>query len=322
MTLLLALCPLLVATRGLPPPPPEEGTRRWLWKRLAEVGGESEGISDVVRVFENASGASPSTTTFVGDELGGSFGGKGGCEAVATAADCYKFACETGIITPDELFLGDWVKAVAAAAGLESSGDGARHIVPKGKKRKASESAPDSPGDGSRNAPGEGSGTGTPSPRILRSIRLVADRYGKYLGHFPFEAIASAKPDGMKRRHPTARDGPGHGDPEDSFPKMVWGVPFGGHVSDRPTPLDDPASLPTELAAARLARAVFLRRCFNLMAVCLSSSSRPEDMAATLVKEGLWSPGMHCLVVYSLVWPWAGGLLPRASDGDEVEICE
>lgn len=86
--------------------------------------------------------------------------------------------------------------------------------------------------------------------------------------------------------------------------------------------LDDPGALPSERAAARLARAVLLRRGFNLMAACLSGSDRPDDMAAVLVREGLWGENIHRLVIYSLAWPWAGGLLPRASDGDEVEICE
>lgn len=98
--------------------------------------------------------------------------------------------------------------------------------------------------------------------------------------------------------------------------------------------VDDPGLLPTELAAAQLSRAVLLRRGFTLLAGCLSdcgSSSgggnssggaSKDEMAALLVKEGLWSRRAQLVLIYSLVWPWAGGLLPRASDGDEVEQCE
>lgn len=87
--------------------------------------------------------------------------------------------------------------------------------------------------------------------------------------------------------------------------------------------VDDPGLLPTERAAAQLSRAVLLRRGFTLLAGCLSDDgSRRDEMAAFLVKEGLWSRRAHLVVIYSLVWPWAGELLPRASDGDEVEQCE
>lgn len=95
--------------------------------------------------------------------------------------------------------------------------------------------------------------------------------------------------------------------------------------SSRPLVVDDPGLLPTELAAEQLARAVLLRRGFTLLAGCLSdctSGALKDEMAALLVKKGLWSRRMHLVVVYSLLWPWAGGLLPRGSDGDEVEQCE
>lgn len=56
MTVLLALCPLVVGTPGLPPPPSEEGTREWIWQRLNEAGGG--GVTEAVRVFESATMAS------------------------------------------------------------------------------------------------------------------------------------------------------------------------------------------------------------------------------------------------------------------------
>lgn len=93
--------------------------------------------------------------------------------------------------------------------------------------------------------------------------------------------------------------------------------------------VDDPGLLPTERAAAQLSRAVLLRRGFTLLAGCLSDSrtsgggsAQRDEMAALLVREGLWSRRAHLVVIYSLLWPWAGGLLPRAADGDEVEQCE
>ena len=96
----------------------------------------------------------------------------------------------------------------------------------------------------------------------------------------------------------------------------------------RPLVVDDPGLLPTERAAAQLSRAVLLRRGFTLLAGCLADSSgggsggQRDEMAALLVREGLWSRRAHLVVIYSLLWPWAGGLLPRAADGDEVEKCE
>lgn len=95
--------------------------------------------------------------------------------------------------------------------------------------------------------------------------------------------------------------------------------------SSRPLVVDDPGLLPTERAAEQLARAVLLRRGFTMLAGCLSdctSGAVRDEMAALLVKKGLWSRRMHLVVIYSLSWPWAGGLLPRGSDGDEVEQCE
>lgn len=98
-------------------------------------------------------------------------------------------------------------------------------------------------------------------------------------------------------------------------------------AASRPLVVDDPGLLPTEQAAAQLSRAVLLRRGFTLLAGCLSDSGSigsvsRDEMAALLVKEGLWSRRAQLVLIYSLVWPWAGGLLPRASDGDEVEQCE
>lgn len=95
--------------------------------------------------------------------------------------------------------------------------------------------------------------------------------------------------------------------------------------SSRPLVVDNPGLLPTERAAEQLTRAVLLRRGFTLLAGCLSdctSGAARDEMAALLVKEGLWTRRTHLVVIYSLSWPWAGGLLPRGSDGDEVEQCE
>lgn len=50
MAILLALCPLVVGTPGLPPPPSEEGTREWIWKCLKSARGD--GVTEAVRVFE------------------------------------------------------------------------------------------------------------------------------------------------------------------------------------------------------------------------------------------------------------------------------
>lgn len=316
MTLLLALCPLVVGKRGLPPPPPEEGTRRWVLRRLAEARGEGAGVAEAVRVFEGSAvsvpatsgaGPAPGRQGLVGERYLASQADA--CAGVATAADCYAFACETGIITADELFLGHGVGEAGVTAG--SGGSGGRASSAPGKKRKA---------DGAEGG-GEAAG-GCTMPRVLRSAAMVTERYGGYLESFPFQCLVdgdeAAEASGAGRAVESRGEGHGVGG---SRPGVASG-PGSGCYPGRPAPLDDPSMLPSDRAMVRLSRAVLLRRCFNLMAMALVKSSSPGEMAAVLVKEGLWDRGMHLLVVYSLAWPWAGGLLPRASDGDEVEICE
>lgn len=209
---------------------------------------------------------------------------------MATTADCYQFACETGVITADELFL-QQISDLNEGPPIGSQ-DGNSRGRGASKKRKVCS-------DGEA-----GVGTDSTPPRVLRSLVAVVERYGKFLQYFPFQSLVDGTQDG-------------------------GGLAKGGNSRPRPgfdpdgfTLLDDPGALPTEREAVRLTRAVLLRRVFNLMGACLSESGRPDDMAEIFVKEGLWGEGMHRLLVYSLMRPWAGGLLPRGSDGDEVEICE
>lgn len=286
MAVLLALCPLVVGTPGLTPPGAEEGTRAWVWQRLRDSGGG--GVSEAVRVFEIAPG--PLLSPLPVDVSGGSATPAGGdrqreqentvWERVATAADCYAFACETGVIKPDEMFLGD----IPSGDSDDESQDEQRRTSDK--KRKAS---------GGRGGAGHGGVTATP-PRVLRSLAGIVERFGVFLRDFPFQTLVTGEGGGVSAPG-------GH----DKAPSMI---------------VDDPGLLPTERAAARLSRAVLLRRGFNLMASCLSKSARPAEMAALFVTMELWTQDVHRLVVYSLAWPWAGRLLPRASDGAEVESCE
>lgn len=286
MAVLLALCPLVVATPGLTPPGAEEGTRAWVWQHLRDSGGG--GVTEAVRVFEIAPG--PVLSVLPVDVSDGNATPTGGdrrreqdstvWERVATAADCYAFACETGVIKPDEMFLGD----IPSGDSDDEGQDEQRST--SGKKRKPS---------GGRGGAGYGGVTATP-PRILRSLAGLLERSGVFLRDFSFQSLVMGA------------DGGGNA-PED-------------HDKAPPLIIDDPGLLPTEQAAASLSRAVLLRRGFNLMASCLSKSARPAEMAALFVTMGLWTQDVHRVVVYSLAWPWAGGLLPRASDGAEVESCE
>ena len=246
---------------------------------------------------------------------------RGEWDCVATSADCYNFARETGIITADELFLGV-EGGEDVAPGGEGGGDhemaedgGQGKGRASGKKRKAS-----SPRSGGV-AEAEGATSAAP-PRMLGSIAGIIARFGKYLEEFPFQSLVG----GVGSQGQTPGNAGGN-------EKSEGGIARGGATSrslpgsrvpvpSRPLVMDDPGALPTDRAAAQLSRAVLLRRSFTLLAGCVSDSARPAEMAALLVKEGLWSRDMHLVVIYSLVWPWAGGLLPRASDGDEVEQCE
>lgn len=245
-------------------------------------------------------------------------------DRVATSADCYNFGRETGIITADELFLG--VKGgedVAPGGGSgeheRADGGGQGKGRASGKKRKVS-----SPRSGGVAEADEGDTSAAP-PRVLRSLAGIVERFGKYLEEFPFQSLVGE----------VMRQGQSPSNAGANETREGGGLARGG-ATRRPTAsrgsrasvpsrlqvMDDPGALPTDRAAAQLSRAVLLRRSFTLLAGCLSDSARPAEMAALLVKEGLWGRDMHLVVIYSLVWPWAGGLLPRASDGDEVEQCE
>ena len=245
-------------------------------------------------------------------------------DRVATSADCYNFGRETGIITADELFLGAKVEHTAPGGGdggehERAEGGGQGKGQASGKKRKLS--SPRSRGG----AEAEEGGMSAAPPRVLRSLAGIVERFGKYLEEFPFQSLVgevwsqgqtpgNAGANETREEGGLARGGAGHAPP--LSPGSRASVP------PRPLVLDDPGALPTDRAAARLSRAVLLRRSFTLLAGCLSDSARPAEMATLLAEEGLWGRDMHLVVIYSLVWPWAGGLLPRSSDGDEVEQCE
>lgn len=252
---------------------------------------------------------------------------RGGWDHVATAADCYKFACETGIITADELFLGDMDSVPHGCLGDEEDAGGPGSRGGKravGKKRSHSgrdeeegkEGSPCGEDAGARE--GGGASSGSP-PRVLHEFSMVTERLGTFLENFPFQSFVREDDEKI------AAAGPG---------KITIGVRGGEGVDRRilsslpipvacpPLVVDDPSLLPTDRAAARLSRAVLLRRGFTLVAECMSGSARGHDMASLIVAEGLWSRGVHLLLIYSLLWPWAGGLLPRPCDGEEVEKCE
>lgn len=213
------------------------------------------------------------------------------CELIATAADCYQFACETGVITPDELFLQS--SSLTSSGDCTSDQEGKSAGGGSSKKRKVGDNQDEQ-------------GMGSTPPRVLRSLAVVMERYGKFLRYFPFQSLVDGDDDGGMYRDKGKGKGEASRSAHDFAPKPL---------------LDDPGALPPEREATRLARAVLIRRAFNLMAACLSGSDKPNDMAAVLVREGLWGEETQRLVVYSLAWPWAGGLLPRASDGDEVGKC-
>lgn len=237
---------------------------------------------------------------------------------MATTIDCYNFARETGIITTDELFLGangDETGGQEGAGGSPESGRAS------GKKRKASSS-----GDG---RVGPGVSTSNAPPRVLRSLAGVVDRFGAFLEGFPFQSLVGtgSNPrggdnDGRGKFGGTGLVGKDEGRPVSGRAESSSRSVSHRSASSRPLITDDPGLLPTDRASARLSRAVLLRRGFTFLAGCLSDTTLKDAMAALLVEHGLWSRSMHLVVVYSLVWPWAGGLLPRPSDGDEVEQCE
>lgn len=193
MTVLLALCPLVVETfDGLDETPSEnEGARIWVWRRLEESG--RAGITEAVRVFESSASQSQA---FSPATVGGSgfkaIGGEQGAELrenetmewdrIATAADCYNFARDTGIITAAELFLG--------AAKVSGGGTSQGKSQASGKKRKASSAREDAAADGSGGGDNSSYGSEATEPRVVRSLAGVVERFGKFLEDFPFQSLA------------------------------------------------------------------------------------------------------------------------------------
>lgn len=301
--------------------------------------------------------------------------------------------CETGIITPDELFLG--VTPVEGDVGYDVDGDGydddansssntinngsiiKRKIAKAHEKKRKTSSGSRNTGSGSSSIDDDGmeveveveittlegvaiqatSTTTTTPPRVLRSLARIAERFGKLLEDFQFQSLVEGASNGLGDQKTTgdsaaenassfrerqwnrkSSQGRGHGsvviggrsltvEKHLSVLTPSFAVNGGGGTINRLLPLevDDPGVLPTERATARLARAVLLRRGFSLLAACLSRAGcaqKKDEMAALFVKEELWTRNVHMLLIYSLVWPWAGGLLPRPSDGAEVEQCE
>lgn len=199
MTVLLALCPLVVETfDGLDETPSEhDGARTWVWRRLEESG--RAGITEAVRVFESSASQSQAfSSAAVG---GGGFkaiGGEQGAELreneamewdrIATAADCYNFARDTGIITAAELFLG----AAKRGGGGDGGGGGTsqKKSQSSGKKRKASSAREDAAADGSGGGDSSSYSSEAAEPRVVRSLAGVVERFGKFLEDFPFQSLA------------------------------------------------------------------------------------------------------------------------------------
>lgn len=205
MTVLLALCPLVVeATDGLSDRPSDNaGARVWVWRRLEESG--RVGVTEAARVFEAAASLSGSSgaagggdqrtaagaLTGAGAAGGAASGGgqeqhgrghgddeKGGWDRLAASADCYNFARETGIITAGELFLGATTTGGGRDGGVKGQGR------TSGKKRKASASASSSA------APAAGEVGASPTqPRVLRSLAGEVERFGKFLEDFSFQSL-------------------------------------------------------------------------------------------------------------------------------------
>lgn len=229
---------------------------------------------------------------------------------VATAADCYKFACETGVITADELFLGDMDNVPPGC--LEDGEDTRGPSVKRGsvgKKRGRSVEEEGKQGSSCVEDAGAlegGEASAGCSPRVLHELSMVTERLGKFLEKFPFQLFVRKNDEKVTVARPGC----------ESL------SPLQNPIASPPLVVDDLGLLPTDRAAARLSRAVLLRRGFTLVAGCMSGSTRGHEMASLIVARGLWNRSVHLLLIYSLLWPWAGGLLPRPSDGEEVEKCE
>lgn len=207
MTVLLALCPLVVEASSdsddpnAPPPSDNEGTRTWVWLRLKESG--RGGVSEAVRVFESSVSqglAACSSAAGVIDGAAASVEGgdpqateiaacgagadeqrydakKSEWDQIATSADCYNFARETGIITAGELFLGKTVGDGNIGGGSGSQGEKRAST----KKRKASPTV--GAGDDMETT------TRTTRPQVLRSIAGVMEGFGAFLEDFSFQTL-------------------------------------------------------------------------------------------------------------------------------------
>ena len=198
MTVLLALCPLVVETADnlRDRPSDSDGARAWVWRRLD--GSGRGGVAEAVRVFEGGARRSRASSASAA-------GGGGGAERrekhaaavddekdewdrVATSADCYNFVRETGIITAGELFLG-------AAPPSDNGGDGSQAKGrASGKKRKAASVSLDGGDDATTAAAAAGpvdEARTFPAaqPRVLRSLAGVVERFGMFLEGFPFQSL-------------------------------------------------------------------------------------------------------------------------------------
>lgn len=232
VTVLLALCPLVVEEScdsddpNAPPPSDNEGTRTWVWLRLKESG--RGGVSEAVRVFESSVSQCRSAFSSAADDVdggGGSAAGVGGGEPpaagaaaggvegddqrhdaeksewdqIATSADCYNFARETGVITAGELFL---EKTAGDGNSGGGSGNGGSHGKKRAssKKRKASSTA--EAGDDAE------SETRATRPQVLRSLAGVMERFGAFLEDFTFQSLVGEEGEAI-RKAGIAQDGGG-----------------------------------------------------------------------------------------------------------------
>ncbi|CAM9437887.1 unnamed protein product, partial [Discosporangium mesarthrocarpum] len=305
MACLLALCPLTLGDL-VDPPLDEVGLRQWIGTRLDEAGG---GVSEAVQVFEAniRRDITPGQEQVKGwtwgmgdpgqaEEAGEDFTPKlrGWMEILGASTDCYKFAVDTGVITADELFLdGRLASAPSAGAGTGTETGAERTALTVGRKRKARRGFSGVEGDSGRDGREEGDGECMvlTQPHVFEACAVFVERYGAAFTESSVQALLESH--------------------------YLEGDEGSGHVR---VPLDDPGMLPTERAELRLLRATVLRRLFNLMERCMSTTKNPQALADLLVSKGLWGPSMHKLILFSLLWPWVGGLLPRPSDGPEVEI--
>ncbi|CAM9975090.1 unnamed protein product, partial [Ectocarpus sp. 8 AP-2014] len=133
-------------------------------------------------------------------------------DRIATAADCYNFARDTGITTAAELFLGAAKRGGGGDGGV--GGTSQKKSQSSGKKRKASSAREDAAADGSGGGDSSSYGSEAAEPLVVRSLAGVVERFGKFLEDFPFQSLAGEEErdgdagvvqrDGL--RHPTVDD--------------------------------------------------------------------------------------------------------------------